>query len=113
MATMLIGYAPRVKLFGQVLNALRAGRGVALTTVVGTSGSTPRHPGARMAVDDAGASWGTIGGGRIELEVTAAAREVASGAAPRRVKHHLVRDLAMCCGGTMEVAIASAAASAG
>src|SRR5688572_32028931 len=66
-----------------------------------------------MAVDQAGGTWGTIGGGRVELEVTATAREVAAGAAPRRVQHHLTRDLAMCCGGTMELAIAPAAASAG
>lgn len=94
-----------VKLFAQMLDALSAGRRVAVATVVATSGSTPRHPGARMAVADDGTTWGTIGGGRIEVEVIAAAREVANGGAPRRVRHHLVRDLAMCCGGTMDVAI--------
>jgi len=102
-----------VKLFVQVLSALEAGRAVALATVVDTGGSTPRHPGARMAIADDGATWGTIGGGRIELEVTAAGREVAAGGAARHVKHHLVRDLAMCCGGKMDVLVAPVAASAG
>jgi xanthine dehydrogenase accessory factor len=65
-----------------------------------------------MAVAEDGTSWGTVGGGRIELEVTEAAKEIAAGGAPRRVRHHLVRDLAMCCGGSMDVAIGPAAPSA-
>lgn len=100
-----------MKLYAQVLAALDEGRGVALATVIATTGSTPRHVGARMAVLDDGRTLGTIGGGRIEAEVVAAAREVAGGAPARRLEHHLVRDLAMCCGGWMELVIAPAAAS--
>ena len=75
----------------------------ALVTVIHTSGSTPRHPGARMIVSADGKGFGTIGGGRVEHEATGAAIEVARGGAARRIRHHLVRDLAMCCGGTMEM----------
>jgi xanthine dehydrogenase accessory factor len=100
-----------VKLFAQVLAALDEGRRVALATVIATTGSTPRHVGARMAVVDDGRTLGTIGGGRIEAEVVAAAGEVARGAAARRLDHHLVRDLAMCCGGWMELVIAPAGPS--
>jgi xanthine dehydrogenase accessory factor len=64
-----------------------------------------------MAVADDGEQWGTVGGGRIEQLVTAAAREVAAGAAPRVVRQHLVRDLAMCCDGSMEVVVSPAADS--
>ena len=64
-----------------------------------------------MAIAEDGRTWGTIGGGRVELEVVAAGREVAGGAPAVRVKHHLVRDLAMCCGGSMELAIGPAAPS--
>src|SRR5262245_30268041 len=64
-----------------------------------------------MAVADDGEQWGTVGGGRIEQLVAAAAREVAGGAAPRVVRQHLVRDLAMCCGGSMEVVLTPAAPS--
>ena len=100
-----------MKLFAQMLAALDEGRGVALATVIATTGSTPRHVGARMAVADDGRTLGTIGGGRIEQEVVAAAGEVARGGAARRLDHHLVRDLAMCCGGWMELVIAPAAPS--
>src|SRR4051794_1789819 len=97
--------------FTQALGALDGGRGVALACVVGAHGSTPRHLGARMAVADDGEQWGTVGGGRIEQLVVAAAREVAGGAPPRVVRQHLVRDLAMCCGGSMEVVVTPVAGS--
>ena len=95
----------RPDVFAAALRALDAGRGVAIATVIGAHGSTPRHLGARMAVADDGEQWGTVGGGRIEQLVSAAAREVAGGAPPRVVRQHLVRDLAMCCGGSMEVVL--------
>jgi len=97
--------------FTQALRALDGGRGVALACVVGAHGSTPRHLGARMAVAEDGEQWGTVGGGRIEQLVVAAACEVAGGAAPRVVRQHLVRDLAMCCGGSMEVVVTPVAGS--
>ncbi|HUQ06532.1 MAG TPA: xanthine dehydrogenase accessory protein XdhC [Kofleriaceae bacterium] len=100
-----------MKLFAQVLAALDEGRGVAIATVIATTGSTPRHIGARMAVVDDGRMIGTIGGGRIEAEVVAAAGDVAGGGEARRLDHHLVRDLAMCCGGWMELVIAPAGPS--
>ncbi|HEY4177720.1 MAG TPA: XdhC family protein [Kofleriaceae bacterium] len=95
----------------EALVALDAGQGVAIATVVGAQGSTPRHLGARMAITADGTQWGTIGGGRIEQVVVERAREVAAGAIPTVVRQHLVRDLAMCCGGSMEVALTPAASS--
>ncbi|HWO22390.1 MAG TPA: XdhC family protein [Kofleriaceae bacterium] len=101
----------RPDVLAAALRALDAGRGVAIASVIGAHGSTPRHLGARMAVADDGEQWGTVGGGRIEQLVAAAAREVAGGAPPRVVRQHLVRDLAMCCGGSMEVVLTPAAPS--
>ena len=98
--------------FAEVLAAVAAGAPVALATVIGVRGSTPRHLGARMAIAADGRIWGTIGGGRIEAEVVAAGRAVAAGGPAVTVEHHLVRDLAMCCGGAMQLAIAPAAPSA-
>lgn len=102
---------PRLDVFAAALRALDAGRGAALATVIGVRGSTPRHLGARMAVADDGEQWGTIGGGKIEQVVAAAAREVAAGAPARVVRQHLVRDLAMCCGGAMELVLTPAGPS--
>jgi xanthine dehydrogenase accessory factor len=101
------------EVFAAALAALEAGRGVAIASVIGAHGSTPRHLGARMAVTEDGEQWGTIGGGRIEQVVAQAAREVAAGAEPRVVRQHLVRDLAMCCGGSMEIVLTPAAPSRG
>jgi xanthine dehydrogenase accessory factor len=102
---------PRLDVFAAALGAMDAGKGVAIAAVTGATGSTPRHLGARMVVADDGALWGTVGGGKIEALVVEAAREVARGAAARVVRQHLVRDLAMCCGGAMEVAITPAGPS--
>jgi xanthine dehydrogenase accessory factor len=100
-----------IDVFAAALRALDGGRGVAIAAVTHASGSTPRHLGARMAVAADGEQWGTVGGGRIEALVVGAAKEVAAGAPPRVVRQHLVRDLAMCCGGSMEVAITPVAPS--
>jgi xanthine dehydrogenase accessory factor len=94
-----------VDVFAAALRALDAGRAVAIATVTATHGSTPRHAGARMAVADDGEPWGTVGGGRIEQVVVAAARAVAAGGEPRIVHRNLVRDLGMCCGGSMEIVL--------
>jgi xanthine dehydrogenase accessory factor len=101
----------RLDVFAAALRALEAGRGVAIASVIAAHGSTPRHLGARMAVAADGEQWGTIGGGRIEQVVVAAAREVAAGGDARVVRQHLVRDLAMCCGGSMEIVLTPGAPS--
>lgn len=110
---MTVGHSRRVAkdVFTQALRVLDAGRGVAIACVIGAHGSTPRHLGARMVVADDGEQWGTVGGGRIEQLVASAAHEVAGGAPPRVVRQHLVRDLAMCCGGAMEVVLTPGAGS--
>ena len=104
-------YKRAVDLFARLIEAALAGEAVALATVVSTRGSTPRHLGARMAVWADGRTLGTVGGGRIEVETIAAARAIADGAPARAIDHHLVRDLAMCCGGAMTIAIGPARAS--
>jgi xanthine dehydrogenase accessory factor len=54
---------------------LRAGRPVAVATVVSARGSTPRKPGARMIVQEDGAIDFTIGGGPFEALVIEDAKE--------------------------------------
>ncbi len=56
-----------------------------------------------MLVFENGKSKGSIGGGALEQLVTEQALHVLSHNEPRLVKHNLVADLAMCCGGTVEL----------
>ena len=90
-----------MELLRSALERAEQGEALALVTVIEVSGSAPRHLGAQMLVDAQGEIEHTIGGGRVELEVTRLAAQVAAGAPAQRVRHHLTRDLAMCCGGTM------------
>ncbi len=51
-----------------------------LATSIDVKGSSPRHPGAKMLLDEAGARLGTIGGGRGEASgLEACRRALASG----------------------------------
>jgi xanthine dehydrogenase accessory factor len=75
----------------------------ALATVIARSGSAPQRIGARLLLFADGTMIGTVGGGAIEAQVLDACRQTLSDGRTRRVDAHLVRDLGMCCGGTMEV----------
>jgi xanthine dehydrogenase accessory factor len=69
--------------------------------VVEVRGSAPREPGAAVVVRPDGGFWGTIGGGALEWEAIAAARDVLGrgrGPALRR-DWPLGPDLGQCCGG--------------
>jgi xanthine dehydrogenase accessory factor len=55
---------------------VRDGRRGAMVTIVETIGSTPRKAGAKMLVDDAGNVVGTVGGGCVEADLYAVARQV-------------------------------------
>ncbi len=75
-------------------------------TVIGAEGSTPREIGAGMTVTASGFD-GTIGGGTLEHEAMAAARDMLS-AVPepwsRRVRHiRLGPELGQCCGGAATI----------
>lgn len=60
-------------LLEELLEARRGGRACALATVAATSGSVPRHPGAKMLVYGDGSIAGTVGGGKFESLVIAEA----------------------------------------
>ncbi len=61
--------------YEEVLRRLRAGRPIAIATLVGRQGSTPRSAGAKMIVDEGGDSSFSIGGGAFEALVIEDARE--------------------------------------
>lgn len=85
-----------------VLSGVRSGP-AALATVVGRTGSAPQVIGARLLLRVDGVMIGTIGGGAIEAQVLDACRATLRDGKPKLIKAHLVRDLGMCCGGSMEV----------
>ena len=94
-----------MELFARLAELERRGEAGVLLTVVRTAGSTPRKSAAKMLVLR-DATVGTIGGGKFEHEAIAAARELLAegyAARPTLRRWHLTHDLAMCCGGEMEV----------
>lgn len=93
------------EVFQTLIATRRSGRASVLVTVVRTGGSTPRKSAAKMLVFRTETA-GTIGGGRVEQEAIEAARMLLAegyAARPQLRRWHLTHDLAMCCGGEMEI----------
>lgn len=82
---------------------LEAGRRVGLASLLATSGSMPRHEGARLAVLANDQLIGTVGGGAIERLAIERARAVRSGGAPSLEWYHTGD--AMACGGDALLAV--------
>jgi len=100
-----LGPAPRddLDLLAEAARLAAAAAPSALVTVVASTGSTPRHPPTKMIVGADGTTRGTIGGGRLEAEITEAAAAVAGGGAPPFRLRRATQDLGMCCGGSIDV----------
>jgi xanthine dehydrogenase accessory factor len=96
-----------VDLFEEIVKMRRAGQRGALATIVHTNGSIPSYESSRMLVREDGSIAGTIGGGCVEAEVWAAAKEVMYKEAPRKMVFNLNNeasyDNGLICGGTLEV----------
>jgi xanthine dehydrogenase accessory factor len=94
-------------LFEEIVRMRRSGQRGALATIVHTNGSIPSFESSRMLVREDGSTEGTIGGGCVEADVWAAAKEVMSKEAPRKLVFHLNNeatfDNGLICGGTVEV----------
>ena len=82
---------------------LSAGRRVGLASLLATSGSMPRHEGARLAVTADGQLIGTVGGGAIEQLAIERARAAQAGAKPVLEWYHTGD--AMACGGDALLAV--------
>src|SRR5260370_35620091 len=84
----------------------RAGQRAALATIVHTNGSIPSYESSRMLVREDGSIAGTIGGGCVEAEVWAAAKEGMQLEAPRKMVFNLNNeasyDNGLICGGPVE-----------
>lgn len=88
-----------------LLELLEGGGRGALATVVRTAGSTPQVVGARLLLRPDGTLAGTVGGGAIEQDVVEALHGCVLDGESRLLSRELGYDLAMCCGGRMEVFI--------
>ena len=78
-----------------------------LATVISTSRSAPRRPGATMALHPDGEVIGSVSGGCVEGAVVEVAKEVLASGTPQRVTYGISDDEAfavgLTCGGTIEV----------
>jgi xanthine dehydrogenase accessory factor len=94
-------------IFEEVVRMRRAGARGALATIVHTNGSIPSYESSRMLVRDDGSIEGTVGGGCVEAEVWAAAKEVIVAEQPRKMIFNLNQDArydaGLICGGTLEI----------
>jgi xanthine dehydrogenase accessory factor len=94
-------------LFEEIVRMRRAGQRGALATIVHTNGSIPSYESSRMLVREDGSILGTIGGGCVEADVWAAAKEIMASEAPRKLVFQLNSDAkydnGLICGGTVEI----------
>src|SRR5437868_6521242 len=98
---------PAMDIFEEIVGMRRAGKRGVLATIVHTNGSIPSFESSRMLIREDGSIAGTIGGGCVEAEVWAAAKEVLAAEAPRKMTFNLNNeanyDNGLICGGTLEV----------
>jgi xanthine/CO dehydrogenase XdhC/CoxF family maturation factor len=85
----------------------KAGRNVAMATVVKTWGSSPRPEGSRLVVDDKGTFIGSVSGGCIEGAVILEALETIKDGKPRLLEYGVTNEQAwevgLACGGRVQV----------
>jgi xanthine dehydrogenase accessory factor len=96
-----------IDLFEEIVRMRRAGQRGALATIVHTNGSIPSYESSRMLVREDGTIAGTVGGGCVEADVWAAAKEVIRSEQPRKMTFNLnneaTYDAGLICGGTLEI----------
>jgi xanthine/CO dehydrogenase XdhC/CoxF family maturation factor len=85
----------------------RAGRGVALATVVETWGSAPRPVGSHLVIDEEGNFLGSVSGGCVEGAVITEAIDVIDDGRPRVLEFGVADETAwrvgLSCGGRIRV----------
>ncbi|MBI4275426.1 MAG: XdhC family protein [Rhizobiales bacterium] len=85
----------------------KAGRKVALATVVETWGSAPRPVGANLVIDEDGNFLGSVSGGCVEGDVITEALDVIEHGTPKTLEFGVADETAwragLSCGGTIRV----------
>lgn len=104
-----MGTIAQAELYHLISERSALGERVVVATVAHTRGSTPQRRGAKMLFFESGEVKGTVGGGCIEAEVWAEAREALRSGTSMLHQFQLTADEAseegMVCGGTMEIFI--------
>lgn len=94
-------------IYEEIVRLRREGRKAALATIIHTQGSIPSYQSSKLLIRDDGSILGTVGGGCVEAEIWAAAREVMEQEKPRRFTFNLNADpkydIGLTCGGTVEI----------
>lgn len=97
------------EIFAKVADWRRAGKGVALATVVRTWGSSPRPAGSHLAVDETGAFVGSVSGGCIEGAVIGEAQAAIADGRTRilefGVSDEQAWEVGLACGGRVQVMV--------
>ena len=97
------------EIYIEMKRRLDLGSRAAMATVVKTRGSTPQQVGAKMVIFDDGSFIGTVGGGCVEADIWAEAREVLSSGKTDIYHFNLTDEYedseGMVCGGQMDVLI--------
>ena len=97
----------QLELYRLIDEATMRGERVVIATVAHTRGSTPQQRGAKMLFFEDGGVAGTVGGGCIEAEVWAEARDAMRSG--KSALHHFsltaeeASEEGMVCGGTMDI----------
>ena len=85
----------------------KAGRGVALATVVETWGSAPRPVGSNLVIDEEGNFLGSVSGGCVEGAVVTEALDVIESGKPKMLEFGVADETAwkvgLSCGGKIRV----------
>ena len=96
----------------QAADWLESGKDVAIATVIGTWGSSPRPVGSQLAVDDEGAFTGSVSGGCIEGAVVGEALDTISDGQVRildfGVTDEQAWEVGLACGGNIKIFVAKA-----
>ena len=103
-----------LEILGRIVKLAKAGHPAALATVVSTSGSTYRRPGARLLITESDAV-GAVSAGCLEDEVIALAQRVVESGQPQLIRFDTTEEMdaiagtGLGCRGTIEVFIESLA----
>jgi xanthine dehydrogenase accessory factor len=96
-----------VDIYDEIVRLRKLGQKCALATIVQVRGSIPSYESAKLLVREDGSIMGTVGGGCVEGEVWAAAREVIDTEKPKHLTFSLGQDAAydngLICGGQLNI----------